>query len=128
MNFLPMTIPATMKIRRSRHPAARGWQDAPVPQPGPGEVLVRVLGVATCPQDLHIFGGQPMFPRMKISIRICPDSRGLAAGDVVAPGRRDETPRGCAGGGVANAGEPHRSFYAQFNTFHEDDLSRCRRR
>jgi threonine dehydrogenase-like Zn-dependent dehydrogenase len=33
------------------------------PDPGPGEVLVRVEAVTTCPQwDLHIMGGDPMFP------------------------------------------------------------------
>jgi len=32
------------------------------PSPGPGQVLLRVLGVATCPQwDLHLRHNEPMF-------------------------------------------------------------------
>lgn len=34
----------------------------PVPQPGPGEVLLRVEAVTTCPQwDLHLRHNEPMF-------------------------------------------------------------------
>ena len=37
--------------------------EVPRPTPGPGEVLVRVERVATCPQwDLHLMNGEPMFP------------------------------------------------------------------
>jgi threonine dehydrogenase-like Zn-dependent dehydrogenase len=36
--------------------------DAPAPQPGPGEVLLRVEAVTTCPQwDLHLRHNEPMF-------------------------------------------------------------------
>jgi threonine dehydrogenase-like Zn-dependent dehydrogenase len=36
--------------------------DLPVPAPGPGEVLVRVEAVTTCPQwDLHLRHNEPMF-------------------------------------------------------------------
>jgi len=36
--------------------------DEPVPEPGPGQVVMRVLGVATCPQwDLHLRHDEPMF-------------------------------------------------------------------
>src|SRR5687767_12340264 len=39
------------------------WRSAPIPQPGPGEVLVRIEGVTTCPHwDLHLMSGEPMFP------------------------------------------------------------------
>ncbi|RED65285.1 zinc-dependent alcohol dehydrogenase [Cohnella phaseoli] len=34
----------------------------PIPEPGPGQVLVQVKAVTTCPQwDLHIYHGKPMF-------------------------------------------------------------------
>lgn len=37
--------------------------EVPRPTPGPGEVLVQVVCVATCPQwDLHLMNGEPMFP------------------------------------------------------------------
>lgn len=36
--------------------------DVPIPQPGEDEVLVKVLGIATCNHwDLHMMHGQPMF-------------------------------------------------------------------
>lgn len=39
------------------------WLDVPIPEPGPGQVLMKVLGITTCPHwDLHLMGGVPMFP------------------------------------------------------------------
>ncbi len=36
--------------------------EVPTPQPGPGEVLLRIWGVTTCPQwDLHLRHNEPMF-------------------------------------------------------------------
>ncbi len=36
--------------------------DVPIPEPGPGEVLLRVEAVTTCPQwDLHLRHNEPMF-------------------------------------------------------------------
>ena len=38
----------------------------PIPEPGPGQVLVKVKAVTTCPQwDLHIYYGKPMFIHQK---------------------------------------------------------------
>lgn len=52
-----------MKILQLMGPGRATWQEVPTPSPGPGEVLVKVLAVTTCPHwDLHIYGGQPMFP------------------------------------------------------------------
>ncbi|WP_193556247.1 zinc-dependent alcohol dehydrogenase [Paenibacillus ginsengarvi] len=40
--------------------------EMPIPEPGPGQVLVKVKEVATCPQwDLHIYYGKPMFAHEK---------------------------------------------------------------
>ncbi len=120
-----MILRITMKILQIESPGHAGWIDAPVPTPGPGEVLVRVLGVATCPHwDLHIFGGQPMFPGMTLSYPYIPGAPGHeAAGDVVALGPGATKLR--VGARVAawrDTGKPRQGFYAQFNTFHEDDL------
>jgi threonine dehydrogenase-like Zn-dependent dehydrogenase len=120
-----MHVPATMKILQIEAPGHAAWKDAPVPEPGPGEVLVRVLGVATCPHwDLHIFGGQPMFPGMKLVYPYLPGAPGHeAAGEVVALGAGVSRLR--VGARVAawrDTGKPRPGFYAQFNAFHEDDL------
>ena len=40
--------------------------ELPIPEPGPGQVVVKVAEVATCPQwDLHIYYGRPMFAHEK---------------------------------------------------------------
>jgi threonine dehydrogenase-like Zn-dependent dehydrogenase len=52
-----------MKVLQITAPGHHQIQDRPVPVPGQGQVLVKVLAVSTCPHwDLHIYGGEPMFP------------------------------------------------------------------
>ena len=52
-----------MKALQITSPEKFEIKDVPVPEPGPGEVLVKVLAVTTCPHwDIHVFGGKPMFP------------------------------------------------------------------
>lgn len=62
--------------------------DVPRPVPGPGEVLLRVLAVTTCPHwDLHIMGGEPMFPGGTLDYPYTAGQPGHeACGDVVAIG------------------------------------------
>lgn len=64
------------------------WRDAPVPEPGPGQVLVKVLGVTTCPHwDLHLMAGEPMFPGRPLSYPYTPGQPGHEAmGEIVALG------------------------------------------
>jgi threonine dehydrogenase-like Zn-dependent dehydrogenase len=51
-----------MKILQVTAPQEYQILDVPTPKPGPGEVLLRVLGVTTCPQwDLHLRHNEPMF-------------------------------------------------------------------
>lgn len=51
MKALQVTAPSEYEIR-----------EVPVPDPGPGEVLMRVTAVTTCPQwDLHLRHNEPMF-------------------------------------------------------------------
>ena len=118
-------IPGTMKILQIEAPGRAQWKESPVPVPGPGEVLVRVLGVATCPHwDLHIFGGKPMFPGMPLSYPYLAGGPGHeAAGEVVALGPGVKQLRlGARVAAWRDTGKPRPGFYAQFNTFHEDDL------
>jgi threonine dehydrogenase-like Zn-dependent dehydrogenase len=119
------SLPATMKTLQIEAPGVAVWKEVPVPRPGPGEVLVRVLGVATCPHwDLHILGGRPMFPGMTLTYPYLPGAPGHeAAGEVVAHGPGATKLR--VGARVAawrDTGRPRPGFYAQFNAFHEDDL------
>ena len=39
-------LPSTMKLLQIEAPGRAVWKDAPVPVPGPGEVLVRVRAAA----------------------------------------------------------------------------------
>jgi 3-hydroxyethyl bacteriochlorophyllide a dehydrogenase len=117
--------PATMKSLQIVAPGRAEWKDYPVPAPGPGEVLVCVRAVATCPHwDMHIFGGRPMFAGMNLEYPYLPGAPGHeAAGEVAALGPGVTKLR--VGARVAawrDTGKPRPGFYAQFNTFPEDDL------
>jgi threonine dehydrogenase-like Zn-dependent dehydrogenase len=120
-----MKIPERMKVLSIEAPGRAAWQDAPVPVPAAGEVLVRILGVATCPQwDLHIFGGSPMFPGQKLEYPYFPGQPGHeATGDVVAVGPGVTTLK--VGARVAvwkdTGARPH-GCYAQYNNLRAVDV------
>ena len=120
-----MNLPSTMKQLQLVAPRTPVWQDVPVPLPGPGEVLVRVIGVTTCPHwDLHLFEGRPMFPGQNLIYPYLPGQPGHEAmGEVVALGADIRQLR--LGQRVAawrDTGKPRVGFYGQFNTFAEADL------
>ncbi|MFH1572126.1 MAG: zinc-binding dehydrogenase [Gemmatimonadota bacterium] len=81
-------MPETMKQLQIRAPGEAVWQDAPVPEPGPGEVLVKVALVNTCPHwDLHLMAGVPMFAGGTLAYPYTAGQPGHeAAGEVVALG------------------------------------------
>ena len=62
--------------------------ELPIPQPGEGQVLVKISGVATCPQwDMHIMDGAPMAPGGKLEYPYTPGQPGHeATGKVVELG------------------------------------------
>ena len=62
--------------------------DLPVPQPGPGEVLLKVEAVTTCPQwDLHLRHNEPMFIGHRFQYPYAPGQPGHeATGTVEAVG------------------------------------------
>ncbi len=120
-----MMIPATMKLLQIEAPGRAVWRDAAVPTPGAGEVLVRILAIATCPHwDLHIFGGQPMFPGMKLAYPYLPGQPGHeAVGEVAALGAGVSTLS--VGARVAvwrDTGRRPQGCYAQFNVLRAEDL------
>ncbi|MEO6874957.1 MAG: zinc-binding dehydrogenase [Opitutaceae bacterium] len=120
-----MKIPERMKVLSIEAPGRAAWHDAPVPVPAAGEVLVRILGVATCPQwDLHIFGGTPMFEGGKLEYPYFPGQPGHeATGEVVAVGEGVTTPK--VGAHVAvwkdTGARPH-GCYAQYNNLRAVDV------
>jgi len=51
-----------MKILQVTAPGEFEVLDVPIPQPGPGQVLLKIQAVTTCPQwDLHLRHNEPMF-------------------------------------------------------------------
>jgi threonine dehydrogenase-like Zn-dependent dehydrogenase len=120
-----MNAPEFMKTLQIESPGQAVWKDAPLPEPGPGEVLIKVLGVTTCPHwDMHIMDGEPMFPGHRLEYPYLPGQPGHeATGEVVALG--PDTSELKVGDRVVawqDTGQPRPGFYAQFNAFPEVSL------
>jgi len=115
----------TMKTLVIEKPGHAVWQEAPLPRPAAGEVLVKVLGVTTCPHwDMHILGGQPMFPGMILKYPYIPGAPGHEAmGEVVALGKGVKKLKvGMRVVAWQDTGQPRPGFYAQYNAFPEKSL------
>lgn len=118
---------ATMRQLVIAAPGRAEWREVARPEPGPGEVLVKVSGVTTCPHwDLHIFGGEPMFPGQTLSYPYLPGQPGHeATGEVaeVGPGAGEWA----VGERVVvwrATGEARPGFYAQYATYAAEWLLR----
>jgi threonine dehydrogenase-like Zn-dependent dehydrogenase len=60
-------------------------REAPVPEPGPGEVLLKIEAVTTCPQwDLHLRHNEPMFIGHRFEYPYPPGQPGHEATGIVA--------------------------------------------
>ena len=58
--------------------------DEPIPRPGPGEAVIAVQGVTTCPQwDLHLRHNEPMFPGHQFHYPYTPGQPGHEATGIV---------------------------------------------
>ncbi|AJY48102.1 alcohol dehydrogenase catalytic domain-containing protein [Martelella endophytica] len=55
------TIPEEMRAVVCHGPEDYRLETRPVPKPGPGEVLVRVVATGVCASDVKCFSGAPMF-------------------------------------------------------------------
>jgi threonine dehydrogenase-like Zn-dependent dehydrogenase len=77
-----------MKILQVGRGRASEILDVPIPEPGPGEVLMRIEAVTTCPQwDLHLRHNEPMFIGHRFHYPYTPGQPGHeATGDIVALG------------------------------------------
>lgn len=120
-----MSGASTMKVLQIEAPGRPVWREAPKPLPGPGEVLVRIEAVATCPHwDLHIMGGEPMFPGMKLDYPYMPGQPGHeAVGRVEALGQGVVAP--AVGARVAvwrDTGARPLGCYAQYNVLRAEDM------
>ena len=69
-------------------PGRAEWRPAPIPEPGEGQVLMRVEGVTTCAHwDMHIMSGEPMFPGRPLPYPYTPGQPGHeAVGRIAALG------------------------------------------
>jgi threonine dehydrogenase-like Zn-dependent dehydrogenase len=106
-------------------PGRPAWREVPRPEPGPGEILMEVRGVTTCPHwDLHIMDGEPMFPGHTLNYPYLPGQPGHEAMGVVAAVGADVRELRVGDPVVAwrDTGQPRPGFYAQCNTFAEDDV------
>jgi threonine dehydrogenase-like Zn-dependent dehydrogenase len=71
-----------LEVGRGREFTVR---DVPTPEPGPGEVLLRVEAVTTCPQwDLHLRHDEPMFPGHAFHYPYTPGQPGHEATGTIA--------------------------------------------
>jgi propanol-preferring alcohol dehydrogenase len=113
-----------MVIDRPGAPLSR--RELPVPEPGPGEVLVRVLACGVCRTDLHVADGdlpplgRPVVPGHEIVgevVRAGADVRGLAAGDRVGVPWLASTCGACP---RCRAGQENLCEAARFTGYHRD--------
>jgi threonine dehydrogenase-like Zn-dependent dehydrogenase len=115
----------TMKALQIVEPGRAEWGDWPTPHPGQGEVLVRILGVTTCPHwDLHLMSGQVMFPGAALTYPYTLGQPGHEAmGEVVAtgPGVTGLAP-GTRVVAWRDAGHQRQGCYAQYVPFQEENL------
>lgn len=81
-------IPATMKQLQVLEGREFQISQVPVPTPGPGQALMRIEAVTTCPQwDLHLRHNEPMFVGHQFTYPFRPGQPGHeATGTVVAVG------------------------------------------
>lgn len=82
-----------MKILQVTAPHDYTILDVPTPEPGPGEVLMRIVAITTCPQwDLHLRHNEPMFVGHQFHYPYTPGQPGHEATgyiDAVGPGVSD---------------------------------------
>ena len=99
--------------------------DIPLPEPGPGEVLLRVLACGVCHTDLHIVEGELIPPRLPL----IPGHQAVAEvvregiGAGLTPGTRVGVPWlgwACGECGFCKRGEENLCRSARFTGFHAD--------
>ena len=74
------------RVLQIRAPGEQVYTAMDLPPLKPGEVLLKVRGVTTCPHwDLHMMGGEPMFPGSALKYPLVPGQPGHEAmGEIAA--------------------------------------------
>lgn len=101
--------------------------DVPVPTPGPGEVVMRVQAVTTCPQwDLHLRHNEPMFVGHRFETPYTPGQPGPeATGEIEAVGEGVTALKvGDRVSAWRDAGHARPGCYAQFVCHKAEDVIR----
>lgn len=106
-------------------PHRSAWKEVAMPEPAPDEVLVKILGIATCPQwDLHMMEGVPMFPGAQLNYPLVPGQPGHeAVGEVALVGAdaRSFSP-GMRVAVWRDPGNRRMGCYAQYAALRAEDL------
>jgi threonine dehydrogenase-like Zn-dependent dehydrogenase len=114
-----------MRILQFEAPHQAAWKEVDMPALAPDEVLVKILGVATCPQwDLHMMEGRPMFPGASLDFPLLPGLPGHEAmGEVVSVGTdvRSFSP-GVHVAAWRDPGNRRMGCYAQYAALRAEDL------
>ena len=101
--------------------------DVPMPHPGPGQVLLRIEAVTTCPQwDLHLRHNEPMFVGHRFVFPYPPGQPGHeATGEIAAIGSGvvDLKPGDCVSA-WRDAGQTIPGCYAQYVVHHAENVIR----
>lgn len=90
----PMALPSTMRAAVLRRLGDRlAVEDWPLPEPGPGEILIKVIACGVCHSDVHAVDGDwdpppnlPLIPGHEVTGRVVglgPEADGVAVGDLV---------------------------------------------
>src|SRR6185437_6454765 len=89
----PVSLPSTMQAMVLEQPRrSLVARTVPLPVPGPGQVLVKLIACGICRTDLHVVDGElthpklPLIPGHEIVARVVysgPDVASLQAGDLV---------------------------------------------
>lgn len=92
-----MSTPTMKAVRLHEHggPEVLRYEDAPIPEPGPGEVLVRVHAAGVNPPDWYLRGGLTEMPGEKgstVSLPVIPGTDVSGVVETVAPDVEDFAP------------------------------------
>ena len=114
-----------MKILQYEAPGNPVWKDAPIPEPEAHQVLIKVLGITTCPHwDIHIMDGEEMLPGHNLTYPYTPGQPGHEAmGEVVKVGAEvTQFEPGMRVAAWRDQGQNRPGAYAQYAIFDADNL------